>query len=375
MVTTGLYVHIPFCLQKCFYCDFPSYPLRHYRATDYLLALAREAERFNHREFTVGTVFIGGGTPTCLTSEELERLLALLHRSFFIASGAEFTIEANPGTVTAAKLQVLKRYGVNRISFGVQAFQPELLARLGRIHTSEDVYTSFALARECGFRNINLDLMSGLPGQTLQQWEETLGRAIELSPEHIAAYSLKVEEGTPFYQQMLKGSLQLPDEDTDAVMVETAQKILQSAGFRQYEISNYAKPGYQSQHNLRYWHNETYIGIGCAAWSYWEGIRRGNVTDVDKYIAKIAAGESVETERESADRQQSMFETMMLGLRLIDGVDRHKFAARYGVDPKEIYIDAITKLEGYGLVAVDADRIYLTKQGLLLGNVAFGEFL
>ncbi|HBS59100.1 MAG TPA: coproporphyrinogen III oxidase, partial [Firmicutes bacterium] len=200
MAATGLYVHIPFCLQKCHYCDFPSYPLRHL-ADEYLRAMAREAENYIAQDISVGTVFIGGGTPTCLASEELERLLALLQRSFFIAADAEFTVEANPGTVTARKLEVLKAGGVTRLSFGVQAFQPELLAKLGRRHTPADVYTGFRLARERGFANINLDLMSGLPGQSLAQWRETLDKAIALQPEHIAAYSLKVEEGTLFHRQ------------------------------------------------------------------------------------------------------------------------------------------------------------------------------
>jgi oxygen-independent coproporphyrinogen-3 oxidase len=374
METTGLYVHIPFCRQKCHYCDFPSYPLGHL-ASDYLKALMREAEQVKQLKVNVGTVFVGGGTPTCLTAEELERLLAFLRRSFFITSDAEFTMEANPGTVTAEKLRILKKYGVNRLSFGVQAFQPELLRRLGRMHTVEDIYTGFALSREQGFRNINIDLMSGLPGQTLGQWEETLGKAVALGPEHIAAYGLKVEEGTPFHQQMSEGKLALPDEDTDASMVEIARDMLQSAGFQQYEISNFAKPGYQSQHNLRYWCNETYIGIGCAAWSYWDGVRRGNIRDVKEYMARIFAGKQVEAEGESVNRQQSIFETMMLGLRLIDGVNRRKFAARYGVDPLEVYAESLRKMEGSGLLAIDEDRIYLTKQGLLLGNIVFGELL
>lgn len=375
METTGLYVHIPFCPQKCHYCDFPSYPLQHL-ASDYLCALVRETEKFNHiNEVNVGTVFIGGGTPTCLTSEELERLLTFLHRSFLIAGDAEFTIEANPGTVTAQKLHVLKKYGVNRLSFGVQAFQRELLERMGRIHTVEDIYGSFALARAQGFDNINLDLMSGLPGQTRAQWEETLCKAVALAPEHIAAYSLKVEKGTGFHQQMMAGELALPDEDTDAAMVETARDILQSAGFQQYEIANFAKPARQSQHNLRYWRNETYIGIGCAAWSYWQGVRRGNLTDVGEYMARVFAGKQITAEEESANRQQSMLETMMLGLRLIEGVSRRKFVARYGVDPGEIYTEALAKLERQKLLEVCGDQIRLTQKGLLLGNIVFGEFI
>lgn len=374
MEAAGLYVHIPFCLQKCHYCDFPSYPLQ-YLTSDYLRALEREAEQVNDITRTVGTVFIGGGTPTCLTSEELERLLTLLHRSFFIASHTEFTVEANPGTITMDKLHVLKKYNVNRISFGVQAFQPELLERLGRIHTVEDIYVSFMQAREQGFLNINLDLMLGLPGQTLSHWEETLGKAIALSPEHIAVYSLKVEEGTVFYRQMIEGKLSLPDEDTDTAMMEMTQAMLQTAGFRQYEISNYAKPGYQSQHNLRYWQNDTYLGIGCAAWSYLDGVRRGNVADVHEYMERIFTGKQAVAEQESVNRTQSMFETIMLGLRLIDGVSRRRFAARYGVDPVEVYAGPISKMERQKLLAVCEDRIYLTQKGLLLSNEVIGEFL
>lgn len=374
MATTGLYVHIPFCLRKCYYCDFPSYPLRHL-ADEYLQAMAREAEYYISQDISVGTVFIGGGTPTCLASEELERLLALLQRSFFIAADAEFTVEVNPGTVTARKLEVLKANGVNRLSFGVQAFQPELLAKLGRLHTPADVYAGFALARELGFVNINLDLMSGLPGQSLGQWLETLDKAIDLQPEHIAAYGLKVEEGTLFHQQMRAGCLSLPDEDTDAAMTAAARKRLQAAGFEHYEISNFAKQGCRSRHNLRYWHNETYIGIGCAAWSYWDGVRRGNVTEVEAYIARMLAGQSVTAEREPVTRQGAMAETMMLGLRLREGVSRPNFTARFGIDPLDAYKEIIAELVKQKLVTVDCKRICLTEKALPVGNLVFGAFV
>ncbi|HWR55821.1 MAG TPA: radical SAM family heme chaperone HemW [Negativicutes bacterium] len=374
MAATGLYVHIPFCLQKCHYCDFPSYPLRHL-ADEYLRAMAREAENYIAQDISVGTVFIGGGTPTCLASEELERLLALLQRSFFIAADAEFTVEANPGTVTARKLEVLKAGGVTRLSFGVQAFQPELLAKLGRRHTPADVYTGFRLARERGFANINLDLMSGLPGQSLAQWRETLDKAIALQPEHIAAYSLKVEEGTLFHRQMRAGCLSLPDEETDAAMTAAARERLRAAGFEHYEISNFAKPGCRSRHNLRYWRNETYIGIGCAAWSYWDGVRRGNVTGVADYIARMLAGQPATAEREPVTRQGAMSETMMLGLRLREGVSRPDFAARFGIDPLEAYPEIIAGLVRQKLIAVDAGRICLTERALPVGNLVFGAFV
>lgn len=374
MENTGLYVHIPFCLQKCHYCDFPSYPLRHL-AADYLTALARDAQQYSHAKIQAATVFIGGGTPTCLTAEELERLLTLLHRSFFIPGHAEFTVEANPGTITADKLRVLKKHGANRLSIGAQAFQPAMLARLGRIHSVEDIYRGFAAAREQGFHNINLDLMSGLPGQAPGQWAETLQKAVELGPEHIAAYCLKVEEGTLFHQQQSAGRLPLPDEDADAAMTELTRSMLQDAGFRQYEISNYAKPGFPSKHNLRYWHNETYIGIGCAAWSYRDGVRRGNITDVAEYISRALNGERLTVEQECPGRTQAMFETMMLGLRLIEGVSRSKFTGRYGTDPLDIYGEAVDKLRKLRLLDVDGDRIFLTPKGLLLSNEAIAEFL
>jgi oxygen-independent coproporphyrinogen III oxidase len=372
---TGLYVHIPFCLQKCLYCDFPSYPLRH-MADAYVAGLTREAAQYHGiGDIIVSSVFVGGGTPTCLTSEELERLLAMLHRSFSIELSAEFTVEANPGTVTAEKLHVLKEHGVNRLSFGVQAFQPALLQRLGRLHTREDIYASFALARKQGFANINLDLMSGLPGQTLKQWRDTLAEAIGLNPEHIAAYSLKVEEGTPFYQLHQQGRLQLPDEDTDVAMIQTTKEMLVKAGYQHYEISNYAKPGYQSRHNLRYWHNESYIGVGAAAYSYWQGIRRGNVPDVERYITAVNNGDSTVAERESLDTEQAMLETMMLGLRLIKGVDRSMFTKNFGKDPLLIYKDAIERMVRLDLLEIADRYIRLTEKGLLLGNEVFAEFI
>ena len=367
-------MHIPFCVQKCLYCDFPSYPLAHLAAS-YIEALARETELYRELKVGITSVYIGGGTPTCLTLDELERLLAMLHRSFDIVKDAEFTVEANPGTVTAEKLKVLLRGGVNRLSFGVQALQEELLTKLGRLHGVKDVYTSYTLAREAGFANINLDLMSGLPEQTPDQWRETLGKAIDLQPEHISAYSLKVEEGTPFAEQERAGTLLLPDEDTNASMFVSTAHMLTAAGYKHYEISNYAKPGCQSLHNLRYWHNESYIGIGASAWTYWEGCRRGNKADVERYIEDMYLGRSVVAEQERPDTGQAMAETMMLGLRLIAGVNRVEFRNRYAVDILDIYQAQIEKMQKLNLLEVSDQAVRLTNKGLLLGNEVFAEFV
>lgn len=371
---TGLYVHIPFCIQKCLYCDFPSYPLGHL-AESYLQALGKEAEQYRNLKVDVSSVYIGGGTPTSLTPDQLERLLAMLHRSFSLCKDAEFTVEANPGTVTAEKLKVLRRGNVNRLSFGVQAFQAELLKKLGRLHGVEDVYTSYKLARDAGFAKINLDLMSGLPGQTLDMWLETLNRAVELGPEHIAAYNLKVEAGTPFACQEQAGLLPLPDEDTAVAMLEAANGVLKSAGYEHYEISNYAKSGFQSRHNLRYWHNESYIGIGSAAWSYWADCRRGNTPDVMQYIEAMERGLAASIEQEKPNLRQTMDETMMLGLRLTAGVNRLQFKVRFGFDPVDVYWGSIEKLQKLQLLEVTEETLRLTYKGLPLANEVFAEFV
>lgn len=393
----GLYIHIPFCERKCPYCDFNTYAgleTLHQATVDALCAeMARWSATLSARLVT--TIFIGGGTPTVLTAPQLEQIFAAIHRCFSVAPTAEITCEANPGTVDQAKFAVLRALGVNRLSMGVQSFQPEELRFLGRIHTVEDVFAAYTMAQRVGFENINLDFIFGLPGQTEADWQATLNQALALAPEHLSLYSLIVEPETPLFHWVAGGRVAAPDDDMAATLYEMALAQLDAAGYLQYEVSNWARrttqdnagqvtPHLACQHNLLYWRNEEYLGIGPGAHSHLRMAehgrsverRWGNRKPVAGYNRRIRAGDPVEEFSEEIAPRLAMAESMMVGLRLVrEGVPLAHFRAQHGVAPTTIFRNELDHLQGAGLLVVDAERIRLTRRGLLMGNQVFMEFL
>jgi len=370
-------MHIPFCASKCYYCDFNSYVSTPDVMDRYLDGFEQEmrlvAESYEHDPLK--TVFIGGGTPTILNARQSERMLDSLHRNFKLADGVEISVEANPGTVDLEKLQVLKSGGVNRLSFGVQSFDNDLLVKLGRLHDRDAVYKSWELARQAGFTSINLDLMFGLPEQTLETLQKTLTALIDLGPEHVSAYSLKVEEGTPFYTWHDRGQLILPPEDDEVAMYQMVMDAFAAHGYEMYEISNFAKPGHRSRHNQVYWRNEPYMATGSGAHGYVNGLRYVNLKNVPEYIETSNQGVRPILETETIEERIQREDTMMLGLRLIEGVSYERFRERHGVEMMDVFGETIRKYEGRGLLTVDERGIRLTHQGLFLANEVFAAFL
>lgn len=373
----GVYVHIPFCANKCGYCDFHSIVAGSSVVDDYLEALCGEishwADKLSGKPCS--TLYIGGGTPTILSSKQLQRLLSGLTAAFSFESDFEFTVEANPGTLTPAKLEVMAEAGVNRISLGAQTFDDKLLKEIGRTHTVEDIYRSVELIRDYGISNINLDLIEGLPGQTFEQWETALKAAVALRPTHLSCYSLILEEGTPFYREFEQGTLLLPSDDEAANMFEFTQTYLPQVGFRHYEISNYAQPGKEAQHNLIYWHNQYYLGLGSGAHGYYNKERISNISDVAAYTRNWLAGVSATAACVPIDLDAAMDETMMLGLRLIDGVNEKQFFDRFNVSIQDVYPQAIAELMERGLLERQNGFLRLTKRGISLGNLVFSAFI
>ncbi|MDI6869940.1 MAG: radical SAM family heme chaperone HemW [Bacillota bacterium] len=394
-----LYVHVPFCARKCAYCDFVSYP----RAAAgggpavrrYLETLAREAGWYAGRlaPTPISTVYVGGGTPSVLTSSELRALLAVLSDTCGPwAEGAEVTAEVNPGTADAGKLAVLREAGVNRLSVGVQSFDEALLRRVGRFVKPDEVYTTVQAAREAGFANLSLDLIFGLPGQTLEGLEEDLRRAVDLEPEHLSVYALTLEEGTPLAEEVAAGRAVLPGEAVEAEMFALASAVLRQAGYRHYELSNFAQPGREARHNLAYWHNEDYLALGPAASGHAGLLRYRNAPGLGEYERLLAEGRrkpgqagaggegfplspaAVEVERLSL--RQAMGETAFLALRLVEeGLDREAFRRRFGRDPLDVWGGELARLEREGLVEVAPTAVRLTAKALPVANLVFSAFV
>ncbi len=376
-MNVGLYIHIPFCITKCLYCDFPSVAGGEDLYAAYTAALCREiAGRGGLLSAgAVDTVYIGGGTPTVLPAGCLAEIGRCLRASFKIMKDAEFTVEANPGTLDGAKLAALRAMGVNRVSLGVQAFDDAVLAAAGRIHTAGQALAAVAAVRDAGFGRISIDLMYGLPGQTAASFRVGLERAAALPVDHMSVYGLKVEEGTPFAVLAAAGELALPDEDEEVAMYDMAAFLLPASGFARYEISNYARPGNECRHNLKYWRYEPYIGVGAAAHSFWQGERLANTDDVRDYISRVSAGETPVVSRERPDGAVAMAEYVFLALRTAAGVSWPDFAARFGCDFTERYGATIAELSRRGLVAAGRDSLRLTAQGQKYGNIVFAAFL
>lgn len=364
----GLYIHIPFCIKKCKYCDFNSFSACREEKGAYLDALILEMEKY--RGETVDTIFIGGGTPTSLSAEQLERLLKNVQEKFVLAELCEFTVEANPKTLDSEKLETLKKYGVNRISIGVQSFNDNELLALGRVHTGIEAEETIRLAKKY-FDNISIDLMCAIPNQTKESFRQNLEKAFSIGTQHISCYSLILEEGTPLFSEYEKGNLVLPDEETEREIYDIAVLEMERHGYLQYEISNFAQSGFESYHNKKYWQCDDYIGIGLSAHSYLDGIRFSNTDDFSSYInGGFSSGES-----EVLSKEDKMGEFMFLGLRMTKGISKTEFENRFGEKLEEVFEKPLLKFKNMGMIEEKGDRIYLTKNAISVSNQIMCEFI
>jgi len=367
----GLYLHIPFCKRRCAYCSFNSHACQSPPAA-YLAALADQIRHWSGQEWcrerTFSTLFIGGGTPTIYSGGELAGLVGQCLGLFNFTEDPEITVEANPNTVTVQALTALRRAGVNRLSLGVQSFSDRLLAGLGRSHTTAEACAAIGAARRAGFANINLDLMYGLPGQDAAAWRESLARALAHAPEHLACYELTIEEGTPFSRLVDTGELTLPDEEEALAMAEFTHDFLAQAGLERYEISNYARPGRECRHNLNYWRNGAYLGLGAGAVSCLSGFRFGTVKDPDQFTGLVRAGELPLSEAECLPLEASFRESVVMGLRMIQGVSLARLQHRFGLTPQGYYGKIFEELHRQGLVVVSEESLRLTEAGLPVAN-------
>ncbi len=381
----SIYIHIPFCKRKCLYCDFLSSPCTREERDYYVKALLYEIkkEASAYRDFEVVTIFLGGGTPSLLTGGQVKAILNTVRRYYQVSNDAEITIEVNPGTVTPQKLYMYKEAKINRISIGLQSCQDDELKALGRIHTFSQFVKTFEAVRKNGIQNINVDLMSALPGQTIASYTDTLKEVIDLNPEHISAYSLIIEEGTPFYEwygnsgKEAINHLPLPDEDTEREMYYATKKILDKYGYHRYEISNYSKKGYECRHNLAYWTGKDYVGFGIGAASYINGIRYNNLKNTEQYMAKMKEGgsDSIKENIMPLGTKDKMEEYMFVGLRLCKGVSRHKFEQLFGISMQDIYGNTLIYLGNKKLLSFQGDYVRLTKRGMDISNSVLAQFL
>lgn len=398
-----IYIHIPFCVKKCDYCDFLSAPADLETKEKYVEALINEIKLNKNKmsEYVVDTVFIGGGTPSLLEENQISKIMSVLRDNCNMSENPEITIECNPGTITESKLLEYKKSGINRISFGLQSANDEELKSIGRIHNYARFLESYNLARKCGFDNINVDLMSALPGQTLKSYEETLNKVVRLEPEHISAYSLIVEENTLMYDRVKKAQIKginiLPDEESERKMYYLTNNILRSNGYRKYEISNYSKPGKECKHNIGYWQRKEYLGFGIGAASLYKENRYNNISDINKYIEVLTnnikensinnVGNSSEVENQvnilnsivknlqQLTERDRMEEFMFLGLRMMEGVSMEKFEQYFGKTYMEVYGKVQKRMEDKRFLINDNGYVKLTEFGIDLSNYVMSEFL
>lgn len=385
MFPLEIYIHIPFCVKKCAYCDFLSAPSTEEERERYVNLLCEEiaASSVRAKEYEVVTVFFGGGTPSILKGEQIERILKVLRESFVIAENAEITLEMNPGTVTGEKLEIYKRAGINRLSIGLQSVHNGELKMLGRIHTYEEFLESYHMARKAGFDNMNVDLISAIPGQTVESWKRTLSTILELQPEHISAYSLILEPGTPFYELYAKENDKaeklLPDEDAERQMYRQTIVMLKEAGYERYEISNYSRPGYECRHNLGYWNRVPYLGFGIGAASLvpqemsvkGKMCRYSNPDNIEEYQKCFLD----KFKGEPLEREDEMEEFMFLGLRKTSGVLKGQFRSCFQTGIEEVYGGQLEKLKNFRLIEENEERIWLTERGIDVSNMVFVEFM
>ena len=381
----GIYIHIPFCLSKCGYCDFNSYSSMEGIINEYVEAIKKEFSLYSPelKDYEGISIFFGGGTPTILESGQLIAIFESCKSLFNLTADAEITIEANPETLTIDKLRELRKGGFNRISIGVQSFNDRFLKKLGRIHDSKKAYQGILSARDAGFENISIDLMFGIPDETLKDWEDDIETAIKLNPEHISTYNLTIEEGIQFKRELSQGRLKLPDEDRQVEMYDRGIGLLTGAGYEHYEISNFAKNGKKCVHNQIYWQNEEYLGIGAVAYSYINGERRWNLKNPMEYIKRIQGVRDSRVQgvfnviegRERLEEKDIMGETIMMWLRMIEGINLQAFKRRFGVEIKSTFSDVISKHLSNNLIIFDNGNLKLTHKGLLFYNDVAAEFL
>lgn len=388
MKTFAIYVHIPFCSSRCSYCDFVTYTGQNLRIPEYVRALIREISSLSQSagdRLPISSVFFGGGTPSLLESSQIRDILVAVDQELGQLTGAEVTLEANPETLELSFLEEINRVGVNRLSLGMQSSQSHLLKILDRKHSPEDVLAGTIWARRAGFENLSLDLIYELPEQDLDSWKATIEQALSLKPNHLSLYSLTVERGTRLSKSLKAGLLPWPDGDQGAEMLELAERLLREAGFQQYEIANWAQPGFQSRHNLAYWRMMPYLGIGAAAHGFADGVRTENVPDLNAYINCFARGEAADAvfprtpataSSREVDLDTVMDETMIMGLRLTEeGVSRKDFQQRFHQDLEVVYQESLQELLDRGLLEWAGRRLRLTAKGRLLGNQVFSFFL
>ncbi len=373
----GLYVHIPFCVKKCGYCDFLSWCGTSEEKETYVQALLKEIESYREfaRGYRVSTVFVGGGTPSVLEAGQMEGVLGNIQEVFELEKKPEITLEMNPGTVTEEKLQCYKENGVNRLSIGLQSVKNEKLEVLGRIHSYEEFLESYELARKAGFTNISVDLISSIPGQKLEEWKEELAVLSALSPEHISVYQLIIEAETPFYEKYAEHEELLPDEEESREIYLWTGSFLKEQGYEQYEISNYAKPGKESRHNLKYWERGDYLGLGLGAASMVRNIRMSNTKDMKTYLERCGQPKTMREDVQFLEEARQMEEFMFLGLRKTRGVSRKEFRRIFGQEMDMVYEKALHKCLENGMLKEHKDRVYLSEEGVLLSNAVLSEFL
>lgn len=379
-----LYIHIPFCVKKCDYCDFLSFAADEQTQKSYMAALQKELAFYGakYKDRRITTIFIGGGTPSWLKEDYMQAIMETVYHYFSVEQDAEITIECNPGTITEHKFEVYRRIGINRLSIGLQSVHNEELKILGRIHTFEQFLKTYDMARKHGFSNINIDLMSSLPGQTPEIFCDSLYQVLKLKPEHISAYSLIIEKGTPFYELYRFDAVKqaagmqtesLPTEEEEYQTTKMTQHILKEAGYHWYEISNFAKPGYECRHNIGYWKRVDYLGVGLGASSLIDNVRYSNTRDLYTYLSVPA--DSLHETAEQITRNEQMEEFMFLGLRMRDGFYRDEFTQAFGIPIEAVYGDALNHLQQEELLLKREGRIYLTDKGMDLNNYVVAQFM
>lgn len=380
MEELGIYVHIPFCKRKCSYCDFKSFSnIEEINQKKYVDALIKEIQNSqNTNKYIVTTIYIGGGTPSFINENYIKDILQAIYKKWEIKNDVEITIEVNPGTITKEKLEAYKNMGINRLSIGLQSTNNYLLNKIGRIHSYEEFIENYILARKIGFENINIDLMLALPEQNMEDLMQSVKKVINLNPEHISIYSLILEENTELWKKVKNKEENLVEDDLEREMYWKSKKAFEDAGYIHYEISNYAKPGFESKHNTNCWSQKQYLGFGIAAHSYFNGKRFYNVEDLNKYITNIEKNEfknNIIIEEENRTKEDVAKEYMMLGLRKIEGVSISEFQRKFELNPLFYFRFEISKLQEMDLIEVDLDNIRLTKKGLDLANIVFEEFI
>jgi oxygen-independent coproporphyrinogen III oxidase len=373
----GIYIHIPYCLHKCGYCDFNSHPENSAESETYVSTLLLEIDHYAPQlaRKGVSTIFLGGGTPTILSPANLDIILGRVKNLFNLSSDCEITIEANPATIKQETLLQIRSSGFNRISIGVQSFDSDELKLLERVHNKKEIHTTIDRARLAGFENLSIDLMFGLPGQSSEKWKSHLQQALERKPDHISAYSLTIEPATSFFKLHKHGLLTLPSEEIQLEMFQLTIETLQSAGYEQYEISNYARPGFESRHNLNYWDNGEYLGLGAGASSYLNGERFKNTNLPSRYIREVLAAGSAVASTETLTPMHAMGETIMLGLRRLKGIAIEDFEKRFKVSFKNVYGKVIDSMLNEGLITLNQNHMALSRKGLYLADSVILKFL